>query len=167
MKIPDLLNICGKTYTISQKVAEDGFGGSGDSEKQEIEVCKGRHSDESVFETLLHEIMEMVACERGLHYVNNRSDISISMTHKEFDVFSADVAAGIFKMVAPTVEDILKQADREGKPDKMEWVSDCIMNKVTTCCGAEIDESQVIQDGPHKGHGPRFCSKCGKLDFMV
>lgn len=37
--------------------------------------------------------------------------------------------------------------------------------KLSKCCNAAIDESQVIKEGRHKGHGGRFCSKCKKLLF--
>lgn len=35
------------------------------------------------------------------------------------------------------------------------------------CCEAPIDESQVIRSGRHKGHGLRFCSKCGACVYVV
>lgn len=38
---------------------------------------------------------------------------------------------------------------------------------LSSCCEAPIDESQVIRSGRHKGHGPRFCSKCRRCVFMV
>ena len=38
---------------------------------------------------------------------------------------------------------------------------------LSPCCRAPLDTSQVIKAGRHKGHGPRFCSACGKLAFMV
>jgi hypothetical protein len=38
---------------------------------------------------------------------------------------------------------------------------------LSPCCEVPIDESQVIQSGRHKGHGSRYCSKCGELLFMV
>lgn len=42
-----------------------------------------------------------------------------------------------------------------------------LANGVSACCEARLDESQVITEGQHKGHGPRFCSACGKMAFMV
>jgi hypothetical protein len=38
---------------------------------------------------------------------------------------------------------------------------------LSSCCEAPIDESHVIREGRHKGHGPRYCSKCGRCCFMV
>jgi hypothetical protein len=35
------------------------------------------------------------------------------------------------------------------------------------CCEAPLDLQQVITSGRHKGHGPRFCSKCGVIAFLV
>jgi len=43
----------------------------------------------------------------------------------------------------------------------------CLLRGVSRCCEAPIDERAVILDGEHKGHGPRFCSKCGNVVFMV
>lgn len=42
-----------------------------------------------------------------------------------------------------------------------------IAENKSPCCEAEIDCRRVIPAGRHKGHGPRFCSRCGKLVFMV
>ena len=38
---------------------------------------------------------------------------------------------------------------------------------LSSCCKAPFDTSHVITSGQHKNHGPRFCSKCKKLCFMV
>lgn len=65
------------------------------------------------------------------------------------------------KYQVPTEEEI------QAKLDEHQRLIDCLMNHVSQCCGAEINESEVIQDGPHKGHGPRYCSECGKCVFMV
>lgn len=42
-----------------------------------------------------------------------------------------------------------------------------LSRNLSACCEAPIDYSQVIADGPHKGHGRRFCSKCHKVVFTV
>lgn len=44
---------------------------------------------------------------------------------------------------------------------------DLMKRGLSGCCEAKIDESQVIREGRYKGHGPRFCSKCGKCVFIV
>lgn len=44
---------------------------------------------------------------------------------------------------------------------------ECLKKGLSTCCEAELDLTRVIKDGRHKGHGPRFCSKCHQLAFMV
>lgn len=38
---------------------------------------------------------------------------------------------------------------------------------LSSCCEAPFDTSHVITKGEHKNHGPRFCSKCKTLCFMV
>jgi hypothetical protein len=45
--------------------------------------------------------------------------------------------------------------------------TDLMQRGLSSCCEAPIDESQVIKSGRHKGHGPRFCSKCHRCAFMV
>lgn len=37
----------------------------------------------------------------------------------------------------------------------------------SSCCGAPIDASQSIQSGRYAGHGRYYCSKCGKLAYIV
>ena len=61
----------------------------------------------------------------------------------------------------PTAEEI---AAEEAETQRF---LNCLERGVSGCCEAPIDESRVIRAGCHKGHGPRFCSKCGKLAFMV
>ena len=39
--------------------------------------------------------------------------------------------------------------------------------KLTYCCRAKIDESQVVKSGRNKNHGPRYCSRCRKFLFIV
>lgn len=38
---------------------------------------------------------------------------------------------------------------------------------VSPCCGAALDESQVITTGSHAGHGPRFCPACRRVVFQA
>jgi hypothetical protein len=35
------------------------------------------------------------------------------------------------------------------------------------CCEAPFDTSHVLTSGRFKGHGPRYCSKCKALCFVV
>jgi hypothetical protein len=97
MKIPDNVNICGHTYKVKITNEPGHCGGSGDTCKQLITVNNGGHSKSRLYETFIHEVMECIACERGLHYESHRGDIKIMMSHKEFDVYSADVARAIEK----------------------------------------------------------------------
>lgn len=61
----------------------------------------------------------------------------------------------------PTEAEIAaKQAERERAHDLM-------IKGLSDCCEATINESQVIREGKHKGHGPRRCSKCGRCMFVV
>jgi len=38
---------------------------------------------------------------------------------------------------------------------------------LSSCCEAPFDTSRVLEAGPYKGHGPRYCSKCGRMCFIV
>lgn len=55
-------------------------------------------------------------------------------------------------------------AAREAENARM---MDLMRRGLSSCCEAPIDERHVIREGPHKGHGPRYCSKCGRCVFMV
>ena len=44
---------------------------------------------------------------------------------------------------------------------------DLLRRGLSPCCEAPLDVSHVIERGRHKGHGPRFCSKCRQLCMMV
>lgn len=55
----------------------------------------------------------------------------------------------------------------EAEERETERRMELMLKGVSPCCEAPIDESHVIPDGEHKGHGPRFCSKCHRCVFMV
>ena len=55
----------------------------------------------------------------------------------------------------------------EKKEAAIRHSTDCLQRGVSSCCEAPLDTSHVITEGRHKGHGPRFCSKCHKCAFMV
>jgi hypothetical protein len=63
----------------------------------------------------------------------------------------------------------IRQTREEGenRADEIEHAESCIRRGVSACCEAPIDESRVITSGRHKGHGPRICSRCWKIVFMV
>jgi len=44
---------------------------------------------------------------------------------------------------------------------------DLMRRGLSSCCEAPFDTSQVITSGRFKNHGPRFCSKCKRVCFMV
>ena len=99
MRIPKKVTICGKTY----KVGKDSkvYGGKGSTSLAKITIGTKCRNSEVQFEIFVHEVMELVACERELRYGDGYSDGSIFvMSHKEFDNFSADVATAIRPMVA-------------------------------------------------------------------
>lgn len=60
-----------------------------------------------------------------------------------------------------TEEEVSKIVDESNR------IAELISKGLSPCCEAKIDDSHVIKEGSHKGHGARFCSKCGKLAYMV
>lgn len=65
------------------------------------------------------------------------------------------------KLELPTAQEV------ESEEAASKRSMDLLRRGLSSCCEAAIDESRVIRDGRHKGHGPRFCSKCGKCLFIV
>ena len=65
------------------------------------------------------------------------------------------------KYQAVSEEEIQAELDSHERTIKL------MMQGLSSCCEAAIDESHVIASGEHKGHGPRFCSKCKKVVYMV
>lgn len=61
----------------------------------------------------------------------------------------------------------LTGAEIQAEIDGWEKSKRCLAEDISSCCEAPIDHSRAIQDGAHAGHGPRYCSKCRKLAYMV
>ncbi len=55
----------------------------------------------------------------------------------------------------------------EAEEKEFERLQELIQAGKSPCCEAPIDESRVITTGRHEGHGPRYCSKCKKLVYLV
>lgn len=72
-------------------------------------------------------------------------------------------AAGV---VCPKFE-VVTEADLAARRAQVERAMDCLRRGVSKCCEAPIDDSRVIKAGRHKGHGIRYCSKCGRVQFVV
>lgn len=98
MRLPKTVKISGKIYIITKN--PEITNGSGSTFKQEIVVGTGDgQTDERVFDTLLHEIAELVACENNYRYGDGHSETSMFvMNHKEFERFISDVSAAIFSI---------------------------------------------------------------------
>lgn len=61
----------------------------------------------------------------------------------------------------------LTDAEIQARIDEINEETDLLMRNLSPCCKAPIDHNRAIPDGEHKSHGPRYCSKCKKLVFMV
>lgn len=95
MKLPATVMICGHLYSITYDPRRSG--GSGLMRTHQIKV--GTHSgDQTAWETLVHEILELTACHRVLHF-NSGPDIRIVMTHPEFENYAADVAVTMLPLL--------------------------------------------------------------------
>ncbi len=98
MKIPKKMQICGISYPI--KTDKTSYDGGGSTATPEIVVGTKSRDNDRIWEILLHEVMEVAACERGYRYGSGVSGGSrFVMTHKEFDNYSKDVASAIRPML--------------------------------------------------------------------
>ena len=59
------------------------------------------------------------------------------------------------------------EQDIQDRINSIEQTTMAMQNNISPCCYAELDKSEVIQEGPNAGHGPRFCSKCKKVAYIV
>lgn len=65
------------------------------------------------------------------------------------------------KIRLPTLDEIT-----QGEKEMEEALEDLRLGR-SHCCKAPLDERSVITSGRHKGHGARYCSKCGRVAFLV
>ena len=98
MRLPKTVQICGITYPV--RAVKTSYDGGGSTASPEITVGTKSKNEERKFEILLHEIMEVAACERGYRYGSGTSDGCVFvMNHGEFDNYSKDVASAIRPML--------------------------------------------------------------------
>lgn len=98
MRLPKTVNISGMTYPVKTDITS--YDGGGSTSHPCITIGTKSRNNERHFEILVHEIMEVAACERGYRYGSGVSVGSVFvMNHNEFDNFSKDVAAAIRPMI--------------------------------------------------------------------
>ncbi len=100
MRLPKTVNICGKNYSVHKNTNK--WGGDANTPRQEIFVgTKKNQSEHRKFENYLHEVMEIIACERNIRYEGtiNDDEKRFVMNHQEFDNFVGDISAAIFPMI--------------------------------------------------------------------
>ena len=98
MKRLKSVTICGKTYRVTYNKQHEN--GRGWVFSQEIDVGTKSQKPERIFDTLLHEIAELVACEENFRYGDGHSETSVFvMSHKEFEKLMSMIAAAIYPMV--------------------------------------------------------------------
>lgn len=95
-------------------------------------------------------------CRAGISYSEVVSKISL------FPCFADEGAKSCASYIAPTSEEIAQEQIESRR------IADLFERGLSNCCIAPLDMSQVIPKGqPHAGHGPRICSKCRKVAFVV
>lgn len=97
MKLPKKIQICGKIYAVCEEKEQSCFGRANSGSKI-ITVGTKYGLSQQIWENILHEVAEMVCCERQYRYAANddNSGIVFVMNHNEFDNFAMDLAAAIF-----------------------------------------------------------------------
>ena len=94
MKLPKTLQISGMTYPI--RTDKTSYDGGGSTASLGIMVGTKSKNAEREWEILLHEVMEIAACERGYRYGSGISGGAVFvMNHKEFDDYAKDIATAI------------------------------------------------------------------------
>jgi hypothetical protein len=64
--------------------------------------------------------------------------------------------------------EVLTAEELQAKDKATEAAIGALARGLSPCCESPLDLSHVIPEGlPHAGHGPRFCSKCHKVVFIV
>jgi hypothetical protein len=102
-------------------------------------------------------------CKAGICYLDVRKTPTYPNTGASFPCLpdSNKESATCSKFDPFTQEEIAKMDAESAR------VTSLILRDLSPCCEAAIDKSRVIPSGQHKGHGPRFCSACKKLVYMV
>lgn len=105
-------------------------------------------------------LMEIKTCDRI-----ERCDAGI-----EFESFLEDGVKRLLDCL-PCYRDNIpceyRQYPTQEQIQKREREIERVMRGLSQCCGAPVDERAVISSGRFAGHGPRWCSKCGKLAWQV
>lgn len=95
MKFPKKVTVCGFKYTVAYKA--NWAGGNGNMKSRKITVGTER-GDQTTWEDLVHEIMELTAVHRRLHFMCG-TEIRVVMNHAEFTTFASDVAISLGPLV--------------------------------------------------------------------
>lgn len=106
--------------------------------------------------------MSHSACDNGIQYDSVRQ-----IHNTNFYRYPCITLTGHEQVSGCDFYEPYTQEELDAEEAKHQRWLDCLKRGVSSCCEAPIDESQVITEGSHKGHGPRFCSKCGKLVYRV
>ncbi len=97
MRLPKTVNISGKTYTIAKNKKK--WSSRGQTANRQIVIGTKWNSDEHELDSFLHEVFELVCCERHTHYMAGDDNVRIVMSHREFTDVITDVAVAIRPMI--------------------------------------------------------------------
>jgi hypothetical protein len=100
-------------------------------------------------------------CKAGIPYSSVRGSAPYSLSCLRDDHWHAGGRPPCAEYIAQTRE----QVDAEDAEFKRRI--ELHAKGLSGCCEAALNTRQVITSGRHKGHGPRFCSKCGAIAFLV
>lgn len=102
------------------------------------------------------------ACKIGVEYATVRQELHVAETGRtKFAYPCTDDCGGCEKKELRTAEELAAiKAERDHHYE-------CFKKGISPCCNVPINDSRVIKEGRHKGHGARYCSKCGKCLFIV
>ncbi len=98
MRLPKVVNICGKPFTVT--INKKKWNSSGQTLSQEIIIGGESGKKERIFDNFIHEVTELALCERNFRYGDGNSDGSIFvMSHKDFATFASDIASALLPMI--------------------------------------------------------------------
>ena len=98
MKLPQKVQICGRSYTVRRLSTE--WGGNCATGSQTIGIGTARNQSAGrVCANFIHEVLECAAMEQKLRYESSDSEIMFVMTHKQFDSYANDVSTALFPLL--------------------------------------------------------------------
>ncbi len=99
-----------------------------------------------------------------------RARNNLGMERREFSdlMFGrGEKAATLAAIEAVRKMEPITEAEAAASQARIDAISAAVASGVSPCCQAEINDSAVIKNGRHKGHGRRYCRACGNEVYRV